>query len=71
VKIVSAKQSPVRGKVVVLRGTKVVHKAVKLVKGKAVIVVKAQPKGKHVYTVLYKGNSLLSKAMKDFTVRVR
>jgi hypothetical protein len=71
VKIVSAKQSPVRGKVVVLRGTKVVHKAVKLVKGKAVIVVKHQPKGKQVFTVVYKGNSLLSKAMKDFTVRVR
>jgi hypothetical protein len=70
VKIVSAKQSPVKGKVVVLRGTKVVHKAVKLVKGKAVIVVKNQPKGKQTFTVLYKGNSVLSKATKTFTVRV-
>ncbi|MGY2876291.1 hypothetical protein ACVW00_003481 [Marmoricola sp. URHA0025 HA25] len=71
VKIVSAKQSPVKGKVVVMRGTKVVHKAVKLVKGKAVILVNGQPKGKQVYTVLYKGNSLLAKATKTFTVRVR
>lgn len=71
VKIVSAKQSPVRGKVVVLRGSKVVHKAVKLVRGKAVILVKGQPKGKQTYTVLYKGSSLLSKATKNFTVRVR
>jgi hypothetical protein len=70
VKIVSAKQKPVHGKVVVLRGTKVVHKAVKLVKGKAVIIVKHQPKGKQVFTVLYKGNKLLAKAAKDFTVRV-
>lgn len=70
VKIVSAKQRPVKGKVVVLRGTKVVHKAVKLVKGKAVIIVKGQPKGKQTYTVLYKGNKLLSKAMKNFTVRI-
>jgi hypothetical protein len=70
VKIVSAKQSPVRGKVVVLRGTKVVHKAVKLVKGKAVIIVKGQPKGKQTYTVLYKGNSLLAKSAKNFTVRI-
>jgi hypothetical protein len=70
VKIVSAKQSPVKGKVVVLRGTKVVHKAVKLVKGKAVIVVKHQPKGKQVFTVLYKGNSTLAKSAKNFTVRV-
>jgi hypothetical protein len=71
VKIVSAKQSPVRGKVVVLRGTKVVHKAVKLVKGKAVIIVKGQPKGKQTFTVLYKGNKVLAKASKNFTVRVR
>jgi len=71
VKIVSAKQSPVRGKVVVLRGTKVVHKAVKLVKGKVVIIVKGQPKGKQTFTVLYKGNKVLAKASKDFTVRVR
>ena len=70
IKIVSAKQSPVKGKVVVMRGTKVVHKAVKLHKGRAVIVVKHQPKGKQAYTVLYKGNSLLSKAVKTFTVRV-
>jgi hypothetical protein len=70
VKIVSAKQSPVKGKVVVMRGAKKVHKAVKLVKGKAVIVVKGQPKGKQTYTVLYKGNSLLSIATKTFTVRV-
>lgn len=69
-KIVSAKQSPVKGKVVVMRGAKQVHKAVKLVKGKAVIVVKGQPKGKQTYTVVYKGNSLLSKAVKTFTVRV-
>jgi hypothetical protein len=71
VKIVSAKQSPVKGKVVVLRGTKVVHKAVKLIGGKAVIIVKGQPKGRQTFTVLYKGNSLLSKASKSFTVRVR
>jgi hypothetical protein len=71
VKIVSAKQSPVKGKVVVMRGSKVVHKAVKLVKGKAVIVLKGQPKGKQTYTVVYKGNALLAKASKDFTVRVR
>lgn len=69
-KIVSAKQSPVKGKVVLMRGTKVVHKAVKLVKGKAVIVAKHQPKGKQTYTLVYKGNSLLSKAIKTFTVRV-
>ena len=71
VKIVSAKQSPVRGQVVVMRGTKVVHKAVKLVKGKAIILVKGQPKGRQTFTVLYKGNSLLSKATKNLTVRVR
>ena len=71
VKIVSAKQSPVKGKVVVKRGSKVVHKAVKLVKGKAVIVVTGQPKGKQMFTVLYKGNSVLAKSAKDFTVRVR
>jgi hypothetical protein len=70
VKIVSAKQSPVKGKVVVMRGTKKVHKAVKLVHGKAVIVVKHQPKGKQTYTVMYKGNSVLSIATKTFTVRV-
>jgi hypothetical protein len=69
-KIVSAKQSPVKGKVVVLRGSHRVHKAVKLVKGKAVIVVKHQPKGKQTYTVVYKGNSVLAKATKTFTVRV-
>ena len=70
VALVSAKQRPVRGKVVVLRGTKVVHKAVKLVKGKAVITVSSQPKGRQTFTVLYKGNSLLTKATKNFTVRV-
>ena len=71
VKIVSAKQSPAKGKVVVLRGSKVVHKAVKLVKGKAVVVVTGQPKGKQAFTVLYKGNKVLAKSTKDFTVRVR
>ena len=71
VKIVSAKQSPVRGKVVVLRGTTVVRKAVRLVNGKAVIIVKGQAKGKKTFTVLYKGNKVVSKAMKSFTVRVR
>jgi len=71
VALVSAKQKPVRGKVVVLRGSKVVHKAVKLVKGKAVILVKHQPKGRQTFTVLYKGNSVLAKATKNFTVRVR
>jgi hypothetical protein len=70
IKLVSAHQKPVRGKVVVLRGTKVVHKAVKLVKGKAVILVKGQPKGKQVFTVHFKGNKKLSKVDKTFTVRV-
>ncbi|HEX2896099.1 MAG TPA: hypothetical protein VHO29_18990 [Marmoricola sp.] len=71
VKLVSAHQKPVKGKVVVLRGTKVVHKAVKLVKGKAVIVVKGQPKGKQTFTVHFKGNKKLAQVDKTFTVRVR
>jgi hypothetical protein len=71
VKIVSARQSPVKGKVVVMRGNRVVHSAVKLVKGKAVITVKGQPKGRQTFTVLYKGNSVLSQATKAVTVRVR
>jgi hypothetical protein len=70
IKLVSAKQSPVKGKVVVMRGTKRVHKAVKLVKGKAVIVLKHQPKGKQAYTVHYKGNSTLAQVDKTVTVRV-
>jgi hypothetical protein len=70
IKLVSAKQSPVKGKVVVMRGTKVVHKAVKLVKGKAAIVLKNQPKGRQTYTVHYKGNSTLAQVDKTFTVRV-
>jgi hypothetical protein len=44
---------------------------VKLVKGKVVIIVKGQPKGKQPFTVLYKGNKVLAKASKDFTIRVR
>jgi len=70
IKLVSAKQSPVKGKVVVMRGTKVVHKAVKLVKGKAAIVLKNQPKGRQTYTLHYKGNSTLAQVDKTFTVRV-
>ncbi|HEX2896100.1 MAG TPA: carboxypeptidase regulatory-like domain-containing protein [Marmoricola sp.] len=71
IKLVSAHQKPVKGKVIVLRGTKVVHKAVKLVKGRAVIVVKHQPKGTQTFTVHFKGNKKLSQIDKAFTVRVR
>jgi hypothetical protein len=70
-KIKSAKQSPVKGKVVVLRGAKKVHKPVKLVKGKVVITVAGQPKGKQTYTVLFKGNKNIAKSSKTFTVRVK
>lgn len=70
IKLVSAKQSPVKGKVVVMRGTKVVHKAVKLVKGKAAILLKNQPKGRQTYTLHFKGNSTLAQVDKTFTVRV-
>jgi hypothetical protein len=70
-KIKSAHQSPVKGKVVVLRGTKKVHKPVKLVKGKVVITVAGQPKGKQTYTVLFKGNQKIAKSSKTFTVKVK
>ena len=70
-KIKSAHQSPVKGKVVVLRGAKKVHKPVKLVKGKVVITVAGQPKGKQTYTVLFKGNGKVAKSSKTFTVKVK
>lgn len=70
IKVVSSKQKPVKGKVVVMRGNKVVHKAVRLVNGKVVLVLKHQPKGHQTYTVHYKGNKILSQVDKTFTVRV-
>jgi hypothetical protein len=48
-----------------------VHNAVKLVTGKAVILVKHDPKGTQVFTVHVKGNEKLSQADKAFTVRLR
>ncbi len=71
IKIKSAHQKRVKGKVVVLRGTKKVHKPVKLVRGKVVITVGGQPKGKQTYTVLFKGNKKVAKSSKTFTVKVR
>ena len=69
VKLVSAHQKPVKGKVVVMRGTKVL-KAVKLVKGKVSLVLKNQPKGQQTYTVHFKGNKKIAQVDKTFTVRV-
>jgi hypothetical protein len=70
IKMVAAKQSPVRGKVVVFRGAKRVHVAVRLVRGKAFIMLRHQPKGRHAYTVHYKGNKVLAQVDKTVTVRV-
>jgi hypothetical protein len=70
VKLVSAHQKPVKGKVVIMRGTKVVHKAVKLVKGKVALVLTNQPKGLQTYTVHFKGNKKIAQVDKTLTVRV-
>jgi hypothetical protein len=69
VKLLSAKQSPVRGKVIVLRGSKVIKRGLHLVRGKVSFTLRHQPKGRHTYTVRYQGNKVLSKV--DRTVRVR
>jgi carboxypeptidase family protein len=70
VKLVSAKQSPVKGKVVVMRGTHRVHTAVRLRHGKAFIMLKHQPKGRQTFTVHYKGDKVLAPVDKLVTVRV-
>ena len=70
VKLLSAHQRPVKGKVVVMRGTHRVHKAVRLHHGKAVIVLRHQHKGHQTYTVHYKGNNVLAQVDKSVTVRV-
>jgi hypothetical protein len=70
VKLVSAKQSPVRGKVVVLRGSKVIKTGLRLVKGKVSFTLRHQPKGRHLYTVRYQGNKVLSKVDRTVSIRV-
>lgn len=68
--LVSAKQSPVRGKVVILRNGHVIRTGLKLSHGKVALVLKHQPKGRKTYTVRYQGNKRLAKVQRSFTVRV-
>jgi hypothetical protein len=70
VKLVSAKQSPVRGNVIVLRGSKIIKTGLHLVRGKVAFTLRHQPKGRHTYTVRYQGNKVLAKVQRSFTVRV-
>jgi hypothetical protein len=70
VKLVSAHQKPVLGRVVVLRNGHVVKSHLKLVHGKVAFMLRHQPKGHQTYTVRYQGNHKLAKVQKTFTVRV-
>jgi hypothetical protein len=70
VRLVSAHQKPVRGRVVVLRNGRVVKSHLKLVHGKVAFILRHQPKGRQTYTVHFKGNKRIAKVDKAFTVRV-
>ncbi len=69
---VRAGKRPAKGKVLVLRdGVLLKRTKVKAGKGRVMVTVGSQPKGRHVYTVVYLGNAKTKSSQRQVRVKVR